>query len=122
MMKAPRAILFAAVALTVATLGVWAATGRHAYTKFVVVERTEVAADPNDPFASAGFYDDSGPSRTIARDEFHLGLLPVPERLLDKHVLSVVSIAGVVWLLALPAAWLTRRHCCCCTTSKEIAS
>lgn len=120
-MSPSKAILLAAAIITVASLALWVATGRHAYTKFVVVERVEATIDPDDPFAATGFYDDSAPTETITRDEFHLGLLPVPERLIDKHMLSVASLTGAVWLVALPAAWLIRRRrSCSCSVSSSV--
>ena len=122
MMSPSKSILLAAFILTVAALALWIATGRHAYTKFVVVERVEIDVDPDDPFLETGFYDDAAPTETVARDEFHFGLLPVPERLIDKHILSVASISGVVWFIAVPVAWLTRRRgSCACSDSCSVS-
>lgn len=115
MMTRSRLILVIASTVTLTTLTAWMATGRHAYTKFVVVERVTTPIDPSDPLAQAGFYDDSTMTQTVKRSEFHLGFLPVPERLLDKHMLSVASIVGVVWLIALPMLVLA-RHCACCSS------
>ena len=98
-----------AVFITLAALSAWAATGRHYYTKFEVVEQVEAAVDPDDPFADTGLYDDEFQTETVTRDEFHLGLLPVPQSLLDKHVVSVMTLAGPVWVLVLAVMWRERR-------------
>jgi hypothetical protein len=107
-------IYFLVLALigTAAVVSTWALTGRHYYTKFRVVETVEQEVDANDPFAGTGFYDedDSGQTKTVVRDEFHLGLLPVPQGIFDKHMVSVVSIAVPLWGLAAVAAWVTRRR------------
>ncbi len=97
--------------LTVASLGVWWATDRHAYTKFQVVVQEEVAIDEDDPFAAAGFFDGDTETRTVTRDEFHLGLIPVPQGLFDKHALSVASLSGPPWLATIALAfWLRWRR------------
>ena len=98
-----------AVFVSLAALSTWAATGRHYYTKVEVVEQVELVVDPDDPFADTGLYDDEPQTETVTRDEFHLGLLPVPQSLLDKHVVSVMTLAGPVWVLALAAMWWERR-------------
>ncbi len=98
-----------AVLVTLTALGAWAATERHYYTKFEVVERVEMAVDPDDPFADTGFFDDEPQMETVIRDEFHLGLLPVPQSLLDKHILSVMTLVGPAWALVLAAMWWKRR-------------
>lgn len=108
-----RVIVIVASAVTAAALTTWMATGRHAYTKFVVVERVTTPIDPDDPLAQAGFYDGSTSIQTVERPEFHLGVLPVPERLLDKHMLSVVTIVGAAWLIAVPMLLLARRSAPC---------
>ena len=58
-----------AVFITLAALSAWAATGRHYYTKFEVVEQVEAAVDPDDPFADTGLYDDEFQTETVTRDE-----------------------------------------------------
>ena len=88
------------VLLTFATLGLWLTTDRHFYTKFEVVTQVEVQIDPDDPLALAGFYDGETEEKTVRRDEFHLGLLPTPRGLFDKHIISVASILLPAWLLA----------------------
>lgn len=87
------------VLITVAALGLWWGTDHHFYTKFEVVKQVEVEVDPEDPLAQAGFYDGETVEKTVRRDEFHLGLLPTPRGLFDKHVISVVSIVFPAWLL-----------------------
>ena len=97
-----------AVLITVVALGGWAVTDRHYYTKFEVVEQVEVAIDPDDPFADTGLFDDDVQIETVTRDEFHLGLLPVPQSLFDKHALSVMTLIGPAWVLVLAALWRQR--------------
>ena len=100
-----------ALAITVATLATWIATGRDAYTKFEVVERTSKAVDASDPLAGTGFYDDdSAQEEIVVRDEFRLGFLPAPQRLFDKHLLSVSSILGVTWGAWLLTWWVRRSR------------
>jgi hypothetical protein len=97
--------------VTAVTLGVWIATGRHFYTKFEVVENVESPAETEDPLAGTGFYDDDDAvPRTVRRDEFHLGLLPTPQGVLDKHWLSVASVLGGIWALLLFSGWAARRR------------
>jgi hypothetical protein len=105
---ARRLTLAAAVTLTVATAGVWLATGRHYYTKFSSIERIETQIDPDDPLAEAGFYDGPSQIQTIRREGFHLGLLPVPQGLVDKHLLSVATLLIAVWGMAYLIHLLTR--------------
>jgi hypothetical protein len=47
--------------------------------------------------AGTGFYDSDVVERTERRSEFHLGLVPTPSGLLDKHALSVLLILGATW-------------------------
>lgn len=99
-----------ALAATIAALSVWGATGRHYYTKFEVVEKQQVAIADDDPLAGTGFYDDEA-TETVRRDEFHLGLLPTPQGLFDKHLLSVATILAATWSLwAVFGWWLPRRR------------
>jgi hypothetical protein len=87
-----------AVAISLATLVTWAATGRDAYTKFQVVESTSRAVDPTDPLAGTGFYENETAQEQIeVGDEFRLGLLPTPQGLFDKHLLSVSTILIPTW-------------------------
>ncbi len=102
--------LTGAVLVTLGAFGVWAATDRHYYTKFEVVEQVEVAVDPDDPFADTGLFDDEIQTETVSRDEFHLGLLPVPQGIFDKHALSVTTLVVPVWVLVLAALWRQRLH------------
>jgi hypothetical protein len=107
----PLRLIALAVIVSSLTLVTWMATGRHSYTKFEVVERVEVPVDASDPLAGTGFYDDASTQTTVKRDEFHLGLLPTPQGLLDKHALSVVSILAPTWGVCLPLIWwLSRRR------------
>lgn len=104
-----RKYAIAALVITLATLVTWVATGRDAYTKFQIVERTKSSVDADDPLAGTGFYEDeAAQEKIVVRDEFHLGLFPTPQGLFDKHMLSVASILGLTWGVWL-AAWLARR-------------
>ena len=94
---------------TLAVVAVWLATGAHFYTKYEVVERVEAPVASDDPLAGTGFYDSGTRTETSVRDEFHLGLLPTPQGLFDKHLLSVASVAAVVWALTAVVALLKRR-------------
>lgn len=105
-----RWMLILAVLVTVVSLVTWQATGGDWYTKFEVVEQVDVNPDPSDPLAAAGFYDGEAVTRTEARDEFRLGLLPTPSRLLDKHILSVATLTGPLWGLGMVAFWFGRRR------------
>lgn len=100
-MTAGRWILLG-VAATIAGLALWAATGGDYYTKFRVVESVLKEADPDDPFAGAGFDE----TETIARDEFRFGLLPSGA---DKHALSLLTVVIPIWTLCLLLAVRARR-------------
>lgn len=105
-MNFPRTILAIATIATIVTIVVWLATGRHYYTKFTTIERIPTRIDVDDPLLETGFYDNTMPLTTVRHDDFHLGLLPVPQELFDKHIVSVVSILGAVWTIAI---WILRR-------------
>ncbi len=84
--------------ITVGSLVVWNATGRHYYTKYQVVEQVEVQVAADDPLSAAGFYDDQTPPvQTVTRDEFHFGLLPTPRGLFDKHMFSILTVITPLW-------------------------
>ena len=98
MTKATKTAALISTIITLAAVITWLATGRDYYTKYQVVETIEVPLDENDPLAQAGFYDDDKPrTETVTRDEFHLGLIPTPSGIFDKHVVSVISIASPPW-------------------------
>ena len=104
-------LVIVAIVDTVGALGVWVATDRHAYTKFEVVEQVEVPVNPDDPLAEAGFYEGGSNYETVRRKEFHLGLLPVPLGLFDKHIVSVATFTAPAWLaVALAFVWKLRRR------------
>lgn len=106
-----RALLFLAIIVTLATLSVWAVTDFHAYTKYQVVEKVAQEADPDDPFAGTGLYDEDEPAmQTVQRDEFHLGLLPTPQGIFDRHILSVPTMILPFWLLYGVAFVVARRN------------
>ncbi len=92
-------LLVIAVVLTVAALGMWLATGAQPYTKYQDVTRQELPTDEDDPFAEAGFYNGDTVTRTVKKNVFYFGLLPTPQGVFDKHVLSVVSVVLPVWLI-----------------------
>jgi hypothetical protein len=110
MPKQTKIILALAALVTLAALITWQATSGDYYTKFEVIEQVETPVDQNDPLAAAGFYEDASQTKTVTRREFHLGLLPTPSGLFDKHAVSVVSIVAPVWLVALGFVWWRRRR------------
>ncbi len=102
------------ILITAAMLIAWQATGGDAYTKFTVVERVAVQTDADDPLAGTGMFEAAEPRyETLRRDEFRLGLLPTPQGLFDKHVISVVSVVGPVWILFLGGWWLRKKMAAC---------
>lgn len=108
-MKQPIKIILALAALvTLATLITWQMTGGDYYTKFEVVEQVETPVEENDPLAAAGFYENAARTQTVTRPEFHLGLLPTPNGLFDKHMLSMVSIVLPAWIVAVGLIWRRR--------------
>lgn len=110
MFRSTKATLLAAATVTVLAFGLWAATGRDAYTKFEVVEEIQKPVDPNDPLAGTGFYENDTVTEVVRRPEFRFGLLPTPSGIFDKHIFSVATLAGPVWGFALVALFLRRRE------------
>lgn len=110
MSRPSRLIVGVSAVVTLVTLAVWLGTGRHYFTKFSVVERVEIQIDPTDPLAQAGFYDHASRAQTVQRDEFHLGLLPVPQGLFDKHAVSVVSITLPMFGVSALFLWRAGRR------------
>lgn len=102
-------LIIIAFSITLLAIAVWAATGFHAYTKYEVVEIQETEVKSDDIFADTGLYDDATKKEVIQKDEFHLGLIPTPEGLFDKHMISVASVVGPVWVLTGIVFWLDRR-------------
>jgi hypothetical protein len=103
------ALLGVSVLLTVAALAVWGGTGCHAYTKYQVTEMVPVEVADEDPFAGTGFYEGAEIMEVRSRDEFHLGIFPVPQGLWDKHALSVLTVAAPPWAILGLVAWRVRR-------------
>ena len=102
-----------AAVLTVAALITWLATGAHPYTKFQDITQEQVPVDEDDPFAEAGFYDGVTVTKTLKKDVFYFGLLPTPQSLFDKHLLSFVSVVLPAWLIVGGFAlvrWRIRRR------------
>ena len=86
--------------VTAIAIGLWLVTGVHPYTKFEDVVGEEVPIDPDDPFAEAGFYDESDTiTQVVTKDVFYFGLLPTPQGIMDKHALSVSSVVVPVWIV-----------------------
>lgn len=110
MPKQTKITLVLAALVTLATLIAWQMTGGDYYTKFEVIEQVETPVDQNDPLATAGFYEKASQTKTVTRREFHLGLLPTPRGLFDKHALSVVSIVSPVWLVVSGLVWWRHRR------------
>lgn len=98
------------VAITVAALITWRATGGDYYTKFEVVEQVDAVIGKDDPLAGTGFYDDATQTQTIVRPAFRFGLLPTPQRIFDKHALSVVSVATPFWAVLMALALVSRMR------------
>ena len=96
--------------LTIGAIGVWGATGFHAYTKYQVTELVQVEVASDDPFAGTGFYDGSEVQQVRTRDEFHLGIFPVPQGIWDKHALSVLTLIVPPWAIFGLAAFRNRRR------------
>ncbi|HSG99580.1 MAG TPA: hypothetical protein VLB27_05995 [candidate division Zixibacteria bacterium] len=99
----------AGLALTIAALITWQMTGGDAYTKYRLNVEVERKLDPSDPLYGTGFYENDIVKETVTRDEFRLGLLPTPQGLFDKHLVSVTTIVGPLWALVGGAVVLARR-------------
>ncbi|MBI4720742.1 MAG: hypothetical protein HY770_05905 [Chitinivibrionia bacterium] len=95
--RALKILIAVSLAVTAAALVAWRATGGDYYTKFEVVEQVDAAVKQDDPLAGTGFYDDATQTQTIVRPAFRFGLLPTPQGALDKHALSVASLALPFW-------------------------
>ena len=96
--------------VTAIAIGLWLVTGVHPYTKFEDVVREEVPIDPDDPFAEAGFYDESDTiTQVVTKDVFYFGLLPTPQGIMDKHVLSVSTFVVPIWIVVGVIAIKRRR-------------
>lgn len=106
----PKPWFVLAAVCTAAALALWIATDRHAYTKFEVVERVEVPVPEDDLLAGTGFYEGGVQVSTERRKEFHLGLLPTPAGLVDKHWLSVPTLAVPPWVVAMVLMFAQRRR------------
>ncbi len=103
-------VMIAVTALTAAVLLLWQVTGGDYYTKYEIVEEVEVKLDQSDPLVAAGFYDEGPVTKTISREEFRLGLLPVPQGLADKHAISVVTLVFPAWIIAAAYLWYRRNR------------
>lgn len=98
------------LAITTGLIVLWQATGGDYYTKYEVVEQVKKEIDPDDPLLLAGFYEDESVVETVRRDQFRFGLLPTPSGILDKHIVSVVSIAGPIWTLTFALMFFHRKR------------
>ena len=110
MFRSTKAALLTATTVTLLAFGLWAATGRDAYTKYEVVEEIQKPVDPNDPLAGTGFYENDMVKEVVRRPEFRFGLLPTPSGIFDKHLFSVATLAGPTWGSALVVLLLRRRN------------
>lgn len=104
-----KTIILIAIFISAAALVTWQATGGDYYTKFEVIEQVEVPIDQNDPLAQTGFYEGDTRTETVSKSGFRMGLLPTPSGLIDKHLISVISIVIPIWLLASGIIWKARR-------------
>lgn len=104
-----KTLLALAIIITVTAVVTWQATGGDYYTKFEVVEQVDKEIADDDPLAAAGFYEGSSQSETVTRKDFRFGLLPTPQGLLDKHILSVVSVSMPFWVFTMIVVWWTWR-------------
>lgn len=109
-MKNSKLFFLAAIIISISTLITWQITGGHVYTTYHLNETVQVELDQNDPLVQAGFYGDQKTKDTVITSEgLHLGLLPAPQGIFDKHVFSVASISGPIWGLALVFWFFQRR-------------
>ena len=69
-----------------------------------------MAPEPDDPLAAAGFYDGAPASRIVSVQAFHFGLLPATPPIVDKHFVSVTTVAAPIWAVALLYAWRSRSR------------
>ncbi len=90
-----------ALLLSALTIGLWVGTGRHAYTAFESIEIVAHAPDDDDPFAATGLYDDAVPTSVRTTATFRLGLIPTPQHLFDRHLLSVLTLLPLSWAPAI---------------------
>lgn len=109
MTKTTTVIFGITILVTIAAVVTWQITGGDYYTKFELVEEVEKQIDPDDPLAGTGFYDGDTLTETVTRKGLRFGLLPTPSGLLDKHMLSVVSVASPLWVVSIGSLWWTRR-------------
>jgi hypothetical protein len=107
-----KALAWVTVVVVAGSIVAWRVTGGDYYTKFEVVEVVERPVDPSDPFAAADFYDSGTVTETVKRKQFRFGLFPVPAGLLDKHMLSVVTVSAPFGLLTITmmSVWWARRR------------
>lgn len=96
-----------AMIVTSAAAVTWAATGRHVFTKYESIEERSDPPRSDDPFAAAGFYD-GAPARVVHVKAFHFGLLPSAGSVVDKHVVSLATVAAPLWFLTFASAWRRR--------------
>lgn len=104
-----KVVIVIAILVTAGVLITWQATGGDYYTKFELIEQVETPIDQDDPLAQAGFYDGDTRVETVRTSGFRMGLLPTPSGLIDKHLISVISIVLPIWILALIMIWKARR-------------
>jgi len=104
-----KTMLFISILITAAAVITWQATGGDYYTKYEVIEQVDIPVDQDDPLAAAGFYDSDFRTETVTKNEFRMGLLPTPSKILDKHLVSLISIVIPFWLVTIFLLWRSRR-------------
>ncbi len=102
-------IVTTGVVASAGVIAAWMATGREAFTKSRTLHREPMRIDPQDPLAQASFDEGASQTRLIRREGFRLGLLPAPQRLADRHALSVIPLLAAIWMFVGVAVGLARR-------------
>jgi hypothetical protein len=101
MIRKHKKLIYLAVLITLAAIIVWQATGGDYYTKYEIIHQVKVPLDQNDPLVASGFYDEDFKIETVQEKGFRFGLLPTPSGLLDKHIISVISLITPFWIVVI---------------------
>lgn len=110
MTRTIRLAIGVSLVVTIAAFVTWQVTGGDYYTKFEVIEQIESQVNPDDPLAGTGFYDDDSKKETVVQQGLRFGLLPTPNGLLDKHLISVASVATPPWMIVFGLVLVDRRR------------
>jgi len=105
-----KSLIYLVIAITFATLILWQITGGDYYTKYQVIKQVKVPLDQDDPLVAAGFYDEDYKIETVQEKGFRFGLFPTPSGLLDKHILSVISICAPLWIAVIIIIFINKRR------------